>query len=621
MKDSLPKVDNFTYKRLKAFPKLVFGKCDVCQRKVPTVYMDQHFQLHVEKKLGEQSRYVACKVCCETVEWSELEMHMNQHNQNGDAEYKMCDVCLSAVQKRSYRKHLLIHDQKRPGKEAPHKCEKCQKVFWKKTHLDSHMNTHLSYGLNTCEICGKSYKHKIELNRHTRKVHLGDLPHKCSLCDKAFLTKHELKKHDMGHKNIRPYHCDKCNKSYITSFELNLHVRTVHEKKLRHPKQKEKRFRCELCQRGFTTRLILSEHMKTHTGEKPFVCEVCGQTFKHKSSVTKHMLMHTGEMPYSCKFCGQKFRANSNMHYHIRKHHEAVNSQFFCQVCGKGFGNEVGLQTHLKKHNIDLHISEIREMNKEKLELLNLPSGAPVTQADSVVTSFHSSSDIAVSGGSCSSSVAGTGSCTNIPNAGVDQLAASVSNQVDQNPINSRTSSVSSGNAPLHVSRTVGNWASSAISALGGLTSLSNSAGIANLSSLLLSGIFVAGEPSTSFVPICTASIPSNNPTTTAPSRSLASLNTLNSVGCSSYISLLNPPPLAPRPSVPIPQAADHPLNRPSLTPRPPVPAPEHPMHLPQPAQPPHLPSQPYVDPFSLFFPLIDPNAGNPTQPQHGGGQ
>ena len=55
-----------------------------------------------------------------------------------------------------------------------------------------HMKTHpLEY---PCEICGKVFKRKDIMKRHT-EIHLNERKYQCSICDKAFNTSSQLGMH------------------------------------------------------------------------------------------------------------------------------------------------------------------------------------------------------------------------------------------------------------------------------------------------------------------------------------------------------------------------------------------------------------------------------------------
>ena len=51
----------------------------------------------------------------------------------------------------------------------------------------------------------------------------------CDLCGKTYTSKWELQSHEVSsHTNVR-WQCDKCDKSYTRQNNLNAHKRKVHE--------------------------------------------------------------------------------------------------------------------------------------------------------------------------------------------------------------------------------------------------------------------------------------------------------------------------------------------------------------------------------------------------------
>lgn len=75
-----------------------------------------------------------------------------------------------------------------------------------------------------------------------------------------------------------------CTKTYSTKFNLKRHVEITH--------LKQKKHKCEHCDRFFVSQQNLKEHTFTHTGARPYQCIVCGEFFRQISQLSLHRRNH-----------------------------------------------------------------------------------------------------------------------------------------------------------------------------------------------------------------------------------------------------------------------------------------------------------------------------------------
>lgn len=58
---------------------------------------------------------------------------------------------------------------------------------------------------------------------------------------------------------------------------------------------REKKFKCSMCSRAFTTSTKLKVHFMGHMGERPHKCSYCSKTFSDPSNLRMHLRIHTGK--------------------------------------------------------------------------------------------------------------------------------------------------------------------------------------------------------------------------------------------------------------------------------------------------------------------------------------
>ena len=93
--------------------------------------------------------------------------------------------------------------------------------------------------IHTCEICGDAYSNSGNLLAHINSIHKGINEYQCEVCGKDFnnasrplslLKEHMMYVHE-GVKKDKKHKCDFCDKAYIQAKDLKEHVSTIHEGK------------------------------------------------------------------------------------------------------------------------------------------------------------------------------------------------------------------------------------------------------------------------------------------------------------------------------------------------------------------------------------------------------
>ncbi|XP_055626624.1 zinc finger protein OZF-like isoform X2 [Toxorhynchites rutilus septentrionalis] len=206
--------------------------------------------------------------------------------------------------------------------------------------VENNMSSIAVYRTNTQAGVGESAASQKE-------VHSPSVRHKCK---KGFVNEE------------KPFKCEKCEKTFSTKFGLKVHVRT-HTGELPYP--------CSHCSKAFRRFSSLQLHIRIHTDERPYSCSHCPKTFRHFASFQLHTRVHTGERPYSCSHCPKTFSQFSSLQVHTRIH--TGERPYTCPHCSKSFQQSTTLKRHHRIHarGLETHGREKSKKNHLNVESVN----------------------------------------------------------------------------------------------------------------------------------------------------------------------------------------------------------------------------------------------------------
>lgn len=196
-----------------------------------------------------------------------------------------------------------------------------------------------------CNDCG--YKDELHLFLNKKNFNLS-----CSRC--AYMNKKQINEQNVTNRmKEKKFKCDVCNKVFRSKGHLNRHCLTHFG---------AKPYLCENCGTGFNQRSTLKTHTLIHKKVNPFSCKWCGQQFRHKQTLVNHVMSIHGYIAeagnlYECDKCKKKFINKAKLRRHYRSH--SGEKPFKCNICDKSFTQNINLKTHYKKHEAENAFSSI----------------------------------------------------------------------------------------------------------------------------------------------------------------------------------------------------------------------------------------------------------------------
>lgn len=230
-------------------------------------------------------------------------------------------------------------------KNSPKTGRKLKNQFQKPVRNKKINTKNLKFTADGKVICEHCYKpvEKVYYKHHIQRLHLQVKNFTCDYCDKQFYKRDSLVSHMHIHLQTRPFACShaECTKAFLSTTALATHFRFHHTN--------FSQYVCENCGKGYKQKRLLEEHMRSkHTGERVFKCdrEKCDAAFFSMSSMRRHWKSHeNGEV--TCEMCGKKFRSLNALMAHARLVHVEV---IICEIdaCGKEFQSKCYLKNHQK---------------------------------------------------------------------------------------------------------------------------------------------------------------------------------------------------------------------------------------------------------------------------------
>ncbi|KPJ14226.1 Zinc finger protein 709 [Papilio machaon] len=326
--------------------------CQLCNKQFMTL---APFTVHKLEVHNIDDRF-NCKACKGTFNTQvQLRKHIKNFHMLGE-KYK-CEFCdyesfsFEGMYKHKY-KHKTVKD---------YHCRFCRKSFLRKTNLNLHERIHTDDEIlslinftsirdengvivHNCNVCKKNYATKGAFTKHYRQIHLKLRKDRrsCHLCDEK-VSKYTKAFHLESKHGITATTCNVCGKKFAFPYEVITHQRYQH--------MGEKRFQCEECGKCFGSKLLLKNHLVSHSTTRDFICDICFKAFKTDIALRTHIKIHDQNKPHICNICDKAFKTEIALRLHIRIH---LNIRpHVCNICNKAYTEMGSLRCHIRRKHSD----------------------------------------------------------------------------------------------------------------------------------------------------------------------------------------------------------------------------------------------------------------------------
>lgn len=202
-----------------------------------------------------------------------------------------------------------------------------------------------------CDKCNATFKKTTYLKRHIL-THTDEKPFKCDICNWGFFQHCNLKRHMISHNvdnGTEGFKCQHCQASFTTKSVLSVHMRDAHGDKLPTKKEQSRNTGTMVAAAAAAAAVAAASPPKTSpekTSPPPAVAPSAEAA--KLPSTSSSPVAAVGANWSQCRVCHKYFVTDANLKQHMLLHEG--RKPFQCNFCGLRFSHKPNWKKHLMTH-------------------------------------------------------------------------------------------------------------------------------------------------------------------------------------------------------------------------------------------------------------------------------
>lgn len=149
---------------------------------------------------------------------------------------------------------------------------------------------------------------------------------------------------------IKPFEITNSKGKAISSHDTNRKSTSKDSKEPKKAEEIQQQY-CSFCEKKFASKKSLKLHeVEVHTKQFSYFCDFCNRGFSRKDRLLEHLQSQHLRIPFICSFCGIEFTLQKNLKAHMVKHSDSNSDKNRCVHCSKVLADARSLRNHLMLH-------------------------------------------------------------------------------------------------------------------------------------------------------------------------------------------------------------------------------------------------------------------------------